>query len=222
MKSFLIFTEHKLDCEEDLNDVGLRKTQYSQKIYENESKTPVASEKSVQEERKLSYRRSNSLEGKETPSIPKMNGSPYKKVVQCKVNTWNNSPKRQRSSLTPETFTSSFSRNSATRRSVSAVGYDRKSSSTNTSPTKGRLRQELLKTVKNTDDDALMAMQVQELLKKYGSLNMLDDDEEQQFTSLPTESTFKRSTGRMSIRSSRKDSRPELHSRIPAPISYKA
>ncbi|XP_044763199.1 GAS2-like protein pickled eggs [Coccinella septempunctata] len=214
--------EHKLDCEEDLNDVGLRKTQYSQKIFENESKPTSTPDKTVLEERKPSYRRSNSLDGKETPSTPKLNGSPYKKVVQCKVNTWNNSPKRQRSSLTPETFISPFARNSATRRSVSAVGYDRKSSSTNTSPTKGRLRQELLKAVKNTDDDAIMAMQVQELLKKYGSLNMLDDDDEQQFRSLPEESNFKRSTGRMSIRSSRKDLRPDLHSRIPAPISYKA
>ncbi|KAL3271612.1 hypothetical protein HHI36_022087 [Cryptolaemus montrouzieri] len=215
--------EHKIDCEEDLNEVGLRKTQFSQRIYESEAKPQQTTEKPVQQSKNPMYKRSNSLDGKEMSLMPKSQNSPQKKVVQSKVNTWNFSPKRQRSSLTPETFSSPFTRNSATRRSVSAVGYDRKSSSLNTSPTKGKLRQELIKTVKNTEDDALMALQVQELLKKYGSLNMLDDDDDQQYKSLPDERSFKRSPGRMSFRSSRKDSRTDiLNSRIPAPISYKA
>ncbi|KAL3271863.1 hypothetical protein HHI36_022333 [Cryptolaemus montrouzieri] len=155
--------------------------------------------------------------------MPKVPKSSQKRLVQSKVKTWNYSLKRQRSSLILETFSSPFARNSATRRIVSAVGYDRKSSSLNISPTDGKLRRKLIKRVENTEDDALMALHAQELLKKYGRLNMLDDNEDdQQYKCLPDERSFKKSTGIMSFRSSRKDSRTDiLHSRISAPISYK-
>ncbi|KAL3271853.1 hypothetical protein HHI36_022323 [Cryptolaemus montrouzieri] len=155
--------------------------------------------------------------------MPKTPNSSHKRLVQSKVKIRNYSLKRQRSSLIPETFSSPFARNSATRKIVSAVGYDRKSSSLNTSPTNGKLRQELIKSVETTEDDALMSLHAQELLKKYGSLNMLDDDEDDhQYKCLPDERSFKKSTGIMSFRSSRKDSKTDiLHSRIPAPISYK-
>lgn len=186
--------EHKLD-EEDINEVGLRKTQFSQRIYENDDQPKP----------------------KAVPKTP----PPQKKsqpAVPSKVNTWNLSPRRQRSSLTPETFQSPFGRHAPTRRSVSAVGHERKSSSLHTSPTKGRLRDELIKAVKSTDDDTQMALQVQELLKKYGSLNVLNGDGD----NLTDDNAFRRaSTARVSFRSSRKDSKGDNSmSRIPAPILH--
>ncbi|KAL3271861.1 hypothetical protein HHI36_022331 [Cryptolaemus montrouzieri] len=209
----MTFTKHKIDCEEGLNEIGLRKTQFSQRLHENETKPQQTSEKPVQQPKNPMYKRSNSLDGKEMFLMPKTQNSSHKKVVQ-----------RKRSSLFPETFSLLFQRNSATRRNVSAVGYDRKSSSLNTSLTEGKLRQEFIKTIENTEDDTLMALHPQELLEKCGSLNLLDDNnDDRQYKSLPDERTFERSTGRMGFRSSRKDSKIDiLHSRIPAPISYKA
>ncbi|KAJ8934028.1 hypothetical protein NQ314_013625 [Rhamnusium bicolor] len=230
--------------EDDLNDFGLRKTQFSQRIYENDiraklernlqsmekltefpNKSPKTQKENsftkqkensftLQKEKSLS--RANSTEGSiEVHKSPKRQPTPVKKV-ESKINTWNGRPKTSRPSLTTETYVSPFARNSTGRRSVSAVNHDRRSTSANTSPTKGRLRQELLQAVKQSEDDAIIAQQVQELLKKYGSLNTLNDEQDFQ------PSKFTRNTGdRMSYRSPRKDSRPENNlSRIPAPMSY--
>ncbi|XP_018565889.1 GAS2-like protein pickled eggs isoform X2 [Anoplophora glabripennis] len=240
--------------DEDINDFGLRKTQFSQRIYEggmksklernlqsmeqlsespNKSPKSMAREPSVPKQKETiprqnsftkkdrstppkekSLSRANSSERAELQRSPKR-GSPGPKKVESKINTWNGRPKASRPSVTTETFTSPFVRNSTGRRSVSAVN-ERRASSANTSPTKSRLRQELMQAVKHADDDATIAQQVQELLRKYGSLNTLNVEVEQQ------PSRFTRNTGdRMSYRSPRKDSRPENNiSRIPAPLSY--
>lgn len=187
--------------------------------------TPPPKEKSLS--------RANSSERAELQRSPKRS-SPGPKKVESKINTWNGRPKASRPSVTADTFVSPFVRNStgkqrcqsisssviqnflgfSGRRSVSAVN-ERRASSANTSPTKSRLRQELIQAVKHADDDATIAQQVQELLKKYGSLSTLNDVE-------PQPSRFTRNTGeRMSVRSPRKDSKPENNiSRIPAPVSY--
>lgn len=68
--------------------------------------------------------------------------------------------------------------------------------------------------VSRTNDDVAIVQQVQELLKKYGSLTGLNED---------GGGKFSRTNDRLSFRSPRKDSKPENHlSRIPAPVSYKA
>ncbi|CAH2010942.1 unnamed protein product [Acanthoscelides obtectus] len=131
-----------------------------------------------------------------------------------KTNTWSGRLKTtvnsSRHTLTSDTFVSPFQRNATSRRSASAVHYSRRSSSANSSPTKSRLKQELLQTVKQIDDETAIVEQVQELLKRYKSLNTLDDKE------------FSSSNPRKhvpEIYSPRKDSRPENHvSRIPAPL----
>lgn len=113
-----------------------------------------------------------------------------------------------------------FARNSTTRRSVSASSYDqngrRISQSANTSPTKSSsLRKELLEAVKNTNgDDKQMLDKLQKLLKQYSNLSFESDD------TLVVTSRQKEEDKR-SFRSTRKDSRPDVISRIPAPVVTK-
>lgn len=119
-----------------------------------------------------------------------------------------------------DVFSTPFSRNSAGRRSVSVSNYDsngrRVSASANTSPTKGRLRQELLKTVNKKADDLVIAQEVQAILRKFGSLNVLNDDLNSGPNSLVDDN-------RSGFYSPRKDSRPDNHvSRIPAPVTHRA
>lgn len=249
-------TEHHQASDSDTNDFGLKKTQFSQRIYENGMKSRLESNlqsmekfsesqtkptKTISKENSFTQhkesvlgKKENSFTKKETYTPPKekslsransseraefqkspKRASPAPKKAESKINTWNGRPKTSRPSLTMDTFVSPFSRNSTGRRSVSAVN-DRRASSANTSPTKSRLKQELIQAVKHADDDATIAQQVQELLKKYGSLNKLNDDVERQ----PNRFT-RASAERMSHRSPRKDSKPENNiSRIPAPVSY--
>ncbi|KAF5285775.1 hypothetical protein FQR65_LT13054 [Abscondita terminalis] len=155
--------EHQtLDCEDDTNDAGLRRTQFSH-IYNDEKATPPPKEKR---------------------------------------GTWSGRQKSQRPSLCADTFSPPpMQRNSPGRRSVNV---NRRPASASTSPTKGRLKDELLKAVKNNNDDLTIAEQVKKLLKKYGSLTVLDKDDA------------------IVCRSPRKDSKPDnMISRIPAPIPHK-
>lgn len=131
-------------------------------------------------------------------------------------NTWNGRQKAARPSVS-DVFTSPFSRNTTGRRSVSVSNYDsngrRICNSANTSPTKGRLRQELLNTVKKNDDDLVIAQEVQAILRKFGSLTVLNDDG----------SNGLLDDNRGGYYSPRKDSRPDNHvSRIPAPVTHRA
>lgn len=134
-------------------------------------------------------------------------------------NTWNGRQKAARPSVA-DVFSTPFSRNTATRRSVSVSNYDsngRRISSANTSPTKGRLRQELLKTVKKNEDDLVIAQEVQAILRKFGSLNVLNDELGSGPQSLVEDQT------RAGYYSPRKDSRRDNHvSRIPAPVTHRA
>ncbi|XP_072381750.1 GAS2-like protein pickled eggs [Diabrotica undecimpunctata] len=240
--------EHQVYVDDDLNEFGLRRTQFSQRIYENDTKTilektrhaidklsessssspetttnetfsPKKKERSFSttkegvQVRRKSYSRSNSSEANiDVQKSPKRTPSQPKKV-DSKISTWSGRPKASRASISQDTF-QPFARNSTVRRSVS--GLERRSSSTNTSPTKSKLRQELLQAVNKADSDEAVALQVQMLLKKFGSLNTLNDDEPLSLPILPTRT----STERMSFRSPRKDSRTDNHmTRIPAPVS---
>lgn len=196
----------------------LRRSASVEKAYVPEQKLQNASQKQRSFVRSASTERS--LEKGCNKSLP-----PSKKSANKNINnTWNGRQKGARPSLA-DAFSSSpaasaFSRNSAGRRSLAVGNYDsngrRVASSANTSPTKGRLRQELLKTVKKNADDLAIAQEVQAILKKYDSLNILDD-----FPSGP--SSIRSEPERGGYYSPRKESRPENHiSRIPAPISHRA
>lgn len=244
------FPEHhdSIDYNDDTNDCGLRRTQFSSRMYSENSSD---SAQSPVKDQPISYlRRSASVEKAYAPEKPqnapqkqrsfvrsastergaeKSNKSlpPSKKSTNNKNinNTWNGRQKSARPSLA-DAFSngpspSAFSRNSAGRRSLAVGNYDSNgrrvvnSNSANTSPTKGRLRQELLKTVKKNADDLAIAQEVQAILKKYDSLNILDD-----FSSGP--SSIRSEPERGGYYSPRKESRPENHiSRIPAPISHR-
>ncbi|KAF5285468.1 hypothetical protein FQA39_LY16642 [Lamprigera yunnana] len=166
--------EHQsIDYEDDTNDAGLRRTQFSH-IYNDPDKVAKPNKERAKSSPKL---------------IPKFN-----------VNTWSGRQKTPRPALNSNTFSPPpFIRNSSTRRSVN-VGYEpprRSSVSASTSPTKTRLKEELLKAVKNNNDDLTIAEQVKKLLKKYGSLTVLDGNYK----------TGDKDT--KLFRSPRKDSKPE-------------
>ncbi|KAG5900298.1 hypothetical protein JTB14_000824 [Gonioctena quinquepunctata] len=241
--------EHQVYTEDELNEFGLRKTNFSHRIYENDIKSKL--ERNLQSMEKLSesptrspehitpeeytfatqkensflkskpaesnirrkpISRASSVErNKEVQNSPRKSISAVKKP-ESKISTWSGRPRSTRTSLTADTFVSPFARNSTGRRSVSAV--DRRPSSANTSPTKGKLKQELLQAVQQTNDDEVIALQVQALLKKYGSLSTLNGDD------FGPPALTKNTSDRMSFRSPRKDSRPEIISRIPAPVLH--
>lgn len=105
------------------------------------------------------------------------------------------------------------------RRSVSAIGSDRRVSSTNTSPKKSALKQEVLNAVERDEDEPTFVLTIKKLLKKHGSLNKLDVDD----TSLPVNNAFNRaSQERGSTRSPRRDSKVNnnFQSKIPTPVFY--
>ncbi|XP_066255859.1 GAS2-like protein pickled eggs [Euwallacea similis] len=268
--------QQKIYTEDELNDVGLRKTNFSQRIFDGDFKSsrktpepprsspqsPLAdshNEKRLLDSQKPSHnlgshaarssprpedrpvlRRTSSTDkvgSKKMPPIlpedrpvlrrasstdkvgfkktpPVLPNSP-KKQDNSKINTWNGRQRPTRPSITQETYVSPFQRNTNGRRSVSALGERRTSASANSSPTKGRLRQELLNAVRKADDDETIALQVQELLRKFGSLSTLDNEADY----VPAPAFSRQNNERMSFRSPRKDSRPENNgSRIPAPV----
>ncbi|KAL1502671.1 hypothetical protein ABEB36_007784 [Hypothenemus hampei] len=254
--------QQNLYTEDELNDIGLRKTNFSQRIYENDpklnrKKTPepikvsahstitetdgeilnsqkpsqnLGSKISTRPEDRLLRRTSSSdkMPKKVAPSPPPVTVSPKKS--ESKTNTWNGRPKPTRPSMSTDTYVSPFQRNTNGRRSVSALGERRTSVSANSSPTKSRLRQELLNAVKKADDDESIAnqhtklqrsgshntiktKQVKELLRKYDSLTTLNNMDDY------SPRLSRQGNERMSFRSNRKDSRPENNiSRIPAPV----
>lgn len=251
--------------EDELNDVGLRRTNFSHKLYleslKNLRKSPephgssptspvsetdsartllsnqkpsnnlgslarIANkikERSFSEDRPKPKRESsidlgeplrNGTGGSPKKSISTSNNASPKKG-DSKTSTWNGRGRSSRPSLTTDTYVSPFQRNNNGRRSMSAVGERRISVSANTSPAKSRLKQELLQTVSKCDNDETMAQEIQELLRKYGSMTTLDKEE-----SFSTPSFARQTKERKSYRSPRKDSRPENnHSRIPAPVT---
>ncbi|XP_031331212.1 GAS2-like protein pickled eggs [Photinus pyralis] len=195
-------SEHQdiLDYEDDTNDAGLRRTQFSHIYKESPEKGKLTKQRSLETPRS----RASSKERAPPEMIPKL-------IPKCNVNTWSGRQKSARPSLTLDTFSPPpLKRNSPTRRSATTIYAPRRSSlSAATSPTKGRLKDELLEAVKNNNDDISIAEQVKKLLKKYSSLTVLD--------------TNNKIADPVTTRSPRKDSKPDnMISRIPAPISHKA
>ncbi|CAG9861651.1 unnamed protein product [Phyllotreta striolata] len=233
-------SEHQVYTEDDLNEFGLRKTQFSQRIYDHDIKTklektletmeklaeqqkkppddsPSKTNRSKEKELPLT-RRKSSLGFRSNGADPKKTAPPAKRP-ETKINTWSGRPKAQRPAVNPETF-SPFNRNVQVRRSVSSLN-SRRSSSTNTSPTKsssnGKLKEELLQVVNQANSDEAIAVKVQALLKKFGSLSALSDNEAEDAgpVSLPARMSHER----MSFRTPRKNSRPDIGlSKIPAPV----
>ncbi|KAJ3650718.1 hypothetical protein Zmor_016800 [Zophobas morio] len=188
--------EHHLDGPDDTNDVGLRKTQFSQRIYEDGKPKPKEPPK----------KETSPPVTREKSPLPK--ASPKK---SDRFGTWSGRQKQTRPSLNLETFSPPLSRNAHTRRSITPSPHERRYSSASSSPTKGNLKQELINTVYQTDDETVIVEKVQKLLKEYGSWTNLDVDDGNR--------KFVRGGDRMSYRSPRKDSRPDNNlSRIPAPV----
>lgn len=98
------------------------------------------------------------------------------------------------------------------------MGCDRRASSATTSPKKSVLKQEVLNAVKQVPDDDTFLFTIRQLIKKHGSLNMLNDyDEPEQVNNNLMRTTPERS----SYRSPRKDSKVKSNlSKIPAPMFY--
>nr|CAH7747732.1 unnamed protein product [Callosobruchus chinensis] len=125
------------------------------------------------------------VETKLTSAVARMQGAATSpKKSDSKKNTWSGRPKATRHTLTSDTFVSPFQRNTAGRRSTSAVNFgngsgsgngSRRSSSANSSPTKSRLKQELLQTVKHTDDESTIVEQENWLSRRneFGHMSLL-------------------------------------------------
>lgn len=105
----------------------------------------------------------------------------------------------------------------AGRRSVSAVGHDRRASSSSTTSRKSLLKQEVLDVVQRVEDDDTFLLAIKQLIKKHGSLSKLNDYEQS-----TVENAFSRNTPeRSSYLSPRKDSKSHNNmSKIPAPVFY--
>lgn len=125
-----LLAEHQQVCTaDDLNDVGLRKTQYSQ-IYDNgDAKSPKPVQKPTQKPRERSFVKANSMERSDLKPPPTQ-----KRASRGSINsTWSGRPKATRASLSGDTFSPPIARSSMGRRSIS---NERQTSSANTSPTK--------------------------------------------------------------------------------------
>lgn len=128
--------------------------------------------------------RSNSVErsNQESPfkrtSLAYRSAKPSTTLGKGGNNTWNGPKSKQRPSITSDTFQKpNFSRNTNARSSVRST-YDhngRRVHSTNSSPTKSPLCQEILKTAETVNDDAQMLEKLKDLLKQYDSFSSKDD-----------------------------------------------
>lgn len=240
--------QDSIDLEDETNDVGLRKTAYSQKIYGDSIDSPKIPKPQVEKRPSRSnsiekkHNRSNSIDRAQLETFyqSKTNSKIPSSTIQSKRsssvsaasrptsinNTWNGRQRASRPGFNSDTFSPpTMTRNSATRRSVSAnnSNYDsngrRVTQSANTSPTKTtNLRQEILNAVKNAeDDDRHMLEKVQKLLKQYTSLVSLDNNDDGTTGFIPK----LREDEKRVHRSPRKDTRSDMASRIPAPIAHK-
>lgn len=215
--------------------MGLRKTQFSEKIYKDNPetrKTPQPQSQQSQTQTQASSRqstpqlqqfksppslpsRSNSVDRMQVPKSALPTASPRKtlpKATSNLNNTWSARPKTSRASLTPESFTSPFNRTSPARRSIASFQPtpSRGTQSANTSPTKINFRQQLIKAAKQRGNDEMVIEEVHKLLRQYVSQNSLNE-----FDDFKLKGEDGKNTG--TIRS-RKDSRPNLTTRIPGPV----
>lgn len=145
--------------------------------------------------------------------VAKSTSSPRKSIPKYASNinnTWSARPKNTRASLTPESFTSPFNRTSPARRSIASFQpQTRGTQSANTSPTKINFRQQLIRAAKQGDNDEIVIEEVHKLLRQYVSQNSLNE-----FDDFKTKTEENRN-----VIKGRKDSRPNLATRIPGPVS---
>lgn len=137
-------------------------------------------------------------------------------------NTWNGPRQKQRSSITAETFNKPVKKHSTpTTNAKPKAVYDQNGrrivSSTNSSPTKSPLRQELLKAAETLNDDAEMLDRIKNILKQYGPFDYNKEGYED-FTSAWVNNS-KKTNDDSKTYAPRKDSKPENNvSKIPAPV----
>lgn len=142
-------------------------------------------------------------------------------------NTWNSPRLRQRSSITADTFSRPNKKHSVPSPvPKTKTQYDQNGrrviNSTNSSPTKSPLRQELLKAAECVNDDSEMLNKIKNILKQYGPFESKKDDFED-FTSVWVNGSNKSSNEELKIFTPRKDSKPENNiSRIPAPVGKRS
>lgn len=215
-----MFAEHQdtTDYIDETNDCGLRKTSFS-KIFMETDKQQSMQKRDLQivnnADVKTSRSRSSSIERTTTPQyIPSsrriMMG--VKNQTGTVNNTWNGRQKQQRLPLNPDLYSPNFTRNSSGRRSVNNLQYDqngrRLSQSANTSPTKTNLRQELICVLKSTNNEEMIAREVEKLVKQYSMTNLNGEDD----IDSPKRKNNKR-----------KDSRTDVGiSKIPVPLTHKS
>lgn len=216
-------SDHKTD--DPYNETGLRKTTFSDIYNENGEKPKITRGRSI--DANITRSRSNSMEKPESSPFKRQSityrsarpGSAMGKVN----NTWNSPRVRQRSSITAETFnkpSKKYSVPSPTPKSK--IQYDQNGrriiNSTNSSPTKSPLRQELLKAAESLNDDAEMLNKIKNILKQYGPFDCKKDSFED-FTSAWVNNSKKDSCEDTKVYTPRKDSKPENNvSKIPAPV----
>ncbi|KAK9746227.1 Growth-Arrest-Specific Protein 2 Domain [Popillia japonica] len=233
------YIEHQdsIDLEDDTNDMGLRKTHFSEKIYKDNPEIRRQQQQQQQQQQQHQHQqqqqtqqnqqtparsiqqappslpsRSNSVDRMELP-VAKSTSSPRKSIPKYASNinnTWSARPKNTRASLTPESFTSPFNRTSPARRSIASFQpQTRGTQSANTSPTKINFRQQLIRAAKQGDNDEIVIEEVHKLLRQYVSQNSLNE-----FDDFKTKTEENRN-----VIKGRKDSRPNLATRIPGPVS---
>lgn len=206
------------------NDSGLRKTTFSD-IYQDNPQPKMIRGRSV--DANASRSRSNSMERPPEISPFKRQSITYRSArpgtTNGKVNnTWNSPRQRQRSSITAETFNKPSKKYSVPSPTPKPkVQYDQNGrriiNSTNSSPTKSPLRQELLKAAEISNDDAAMLERIKNILKQYGPFDYTNKNDCEDFTSVWVNQSKK--TEDPKVFTPRKDSKPENNlSKIPAPV----
>lgn len=219
------------------NDTGLRKTNFSEIYNDSLDKPKITRGRSL--EVQISRSRSNSTDRsnlQETSpfkrsSVTYRSAKPSTNSSKAN-NTWNGPKSKQRPSMSTETFSKqNFSRNGASRSSVRS-NYDhngRRVHSTNSSPTKSPLCQEILKTAETVNDDSQMLEKLKDLLKQYSTLNKDDDDDNlddlnswvqnQDANENQTQTNQKKIPEAKTFTSPRKDLKADAKiSKIPAPV----
>lgn len=139
-------------------------------------------------------------------------------------NTWNGPRQKQRPSITSDTFNKPGKKYTTPSPTAKPrASYDQNGrrvvNSTNSSPTKSPLRQELLKAAECANDDAAMLNKIKDILKQYGPFDYKNDGNEFTKTWVSNSTKKNSTTEDPKIYTSRKDSKPDNNiSKIPAPV----
>lgn len=210
------------------NETGLRKTTFSDIYNENGDKPKMVRGRSMDAGTRS---RSNSVERTlESPfkrqSISYRSARPSAASGKSN-NTWNGPrQQKQRPSITAETYNKPGKKIGPQSPSPKPkTMYDqhgrRVVNSTNSSPTKSPLRQELMKAAEQFNDDAEMLERLKELLRQYGPFDYKKEDIGDFTSAWVSHQTKKNSLTEdpKGFNSPRKDSKPDNNvSKIPAPV----